>query len=106
MPIRAICSWIFTLRPLGWDKFGYELNSSLGVAQENEMPCLSPCFAKELDRVPQRGPSTALLRGVCGQWVLRTVPQLRVPEHADICSIVWAPRGLRGLEEAGKWTVW
>lgn len=66
------------------------------------MPYLFPCFEKEPDRVPQCGSPAALLRGLCGQRLLGPAPQHRVPEHADIRGLVWAPRGLCGLEEAGK----
>lgn len=85
---------------------GSELNSSLEVAQGSKMPYLFPCFEKEPDRVPQRGSPAALLRGLRGQRVLGPAPQHRVPEHADVRSLVWAPRGLCGLEEAGEWAVW
>lgn len=97
LPMRTIssCTLGLCLGQGGW--FGSELNSSLEAAQ-----CFSPCFVKDPDGVPRRGSPQALLRGVCGQRVLGGAPQHRVPEHADLRGAVRAPRGLRGLEEAGE----
>lgn len=97
LPMRTICSCTLRLCLGQGEWFGSELNSSLEVAQG-----FSPCFVKDPDGVPWRGPPPALLRGVCGQRVLGGTPQHRVPEHADVCGPLRAPRGLRGLEEAGE----